>query len=112
MSLLLAVPTVAAGNFLRADTIINRFFPIKVKTDDGIEVGAPEPFKMFVEQQAGIIQLGTLDEEIDFRLNNQGTTTTVMRLSSAGQVGVMKTNPNCCVRRSRHFISRRYCYSK
>ena len=48
---------------------------------------------MFVEQQAGIIQLGTLDEEIDFRLNNQGTTTTVMRLSSAGQVGVMKTNP-------------------
>ena len=34
-----------------------------------------------------------LDEEIDFRLNNQGSTTTVMRLSSAGQVGVMKTNP-------------------
>ena len=26
-------------------------------------------FKMFVEQQAGIIQLGTLDEEIDIRLN-------------------------------------------
>ena len=48
---------------------------------------------MFVENQAGIIQLGTLDEEIDFRLNNQGSTTTVMRISSQRQVGINKTNP-------------------
>ena len=92
-ALVVSGSTVAAGNFLRADTTSLTDFPIKVKTDDGIEVGAAGSFKMFVEQQAGIIQLGTLDEEIDFRLNNQGTTTTVMRISSAGQVGVMKTNP-------------------
>ena len=106
------VPTVAAGNFLRADTTSLTDFPIKIKTDDGIEVGAPGSFKMFVEQQAGIFQLGTLDEEIDFRLNNQGTTTTVMRLSSAGQVGVMKTNPNCCARCCRHFVRRWHSNSK
>ena len=85
-ALVVSGSTVAAGNFLRADTTSLTDFPIKVKTDDGIEVGAAGSFKMFVEQQAGIIQLGTLDEEIDFRLNNQGTTTTVMRLSSAGPV--------------------------
>ena len=48
---------------------------------------------MFVENQAGVFQLSTLDEEIDFRLNNQGQTTTVLRVSSQGQVGVNKTNP-------------------
>ena len=86
--------TVAAGNFLRADTTSITDFPIKIKTDDGVEVGSAGAFKIFVENQAGIIQLGTLDEEIDFRLNNQGSTTTVMRISSQGQVGINNTNPN------------------
>ena len=85
--------TVAAGNFLRSDTTSLTDFPIKVKTDDGIEVGAAGSFRMFVEQQAGVIQLGTLDEEIDFRLNNQGSVSTVMRISSQNQVGINKTNP-------------------
>ena len=92
-ALLVGNTTVAAGNFLRSDTTSLTDFPIKVKTDDGIEVGAAGSFKMFVENQAGIIQLGTLDEEIDFRLNNQGSTTTVMRISSQRQVGINKTNP-------------------
>ena len=85
--------TVAAGNFLRSDTTSLTDFPIKIKTDDGLEVGAAGTFKMFVENQAGVIQLGTLDEEIDFRLNNQGSVSTVMRISSQRQVGINKTNP-------------------
>lgn len=84
---------VSAGNFLRADTTSLTDFPIKVKTDDGIEVGAAGSFRMFVENQAGIFQLGTQDEEIDFRLNNQGNISTVLRISSQGQVGINKTNP-------------------
>ena len=85
--------TVAAGNFLRSDTTSLTDFPIKIKTDDGLEVGAAGTFKMFVENQAGVIQLGTIDEEIDFRLNNQGSVSTVMRISSQRQVGINKTNP-------------------
>ena len=84
--------TVAAGNFLRSDTTSLTDFPIKIKTDDGIEVGAAGSFRMFVENQAGIIQLGTQDEEIDFRLNKQGSVSTIMRISSLGQVGINK-NP-------------------
>ena len=49
---------------------------------------------MFVENQAGIIQLGTQDEEIDFRLNSGGSVSTVMRISSQQQVGINTTNPN------------------
>lgn len=86
--------TVAAGNFLRSDTTSLTDFPIKIKTDDGLEVGAAGSFRVFVENQAGIIQLGTPDEEIDFRLNRQGSVSTVMRISSLGQVGINKTNPN------------------
>lgn len=85
--------TVASGNFLRSDTTSITDFPIKIKTDDGMEVGAAGSFKVFVENQAGIIQLGTLDEEIDFRLNSQGSISTVMRISSQRQVGINKTNP-------------------
>jgi len=84
--------TVAAGNFLRSDTTSITDFPIKIKTDDGLELGAAGSFRMFVENQAGIIQLGTLNEEVDFRLNKQGTNTLVMRISSQGQVGINK-NP-------------------
>ena len=49
---------------------------------------------MFVETQAGIIQLGTQDEEIDFRLNSGEPGSTVMRISSQQQVGINKTNPD------------------
>ena len=93
-ALVVSGSTVAAGNFLRADTTSLTDFPIKVKTDDGIEVGAAGTFKMFVENQAGIIQLGTQDEEIDFRLNSGGSVSTVMRISSQQQVGINTTNPN------------------
>lgn len=93
-ALVIGNSTVAAGNFLRADTTSITDFPIKIKTDDGVEVGAAGAFRMFVENQAGIIQLGTLDEEIDFRLNNQNQNTTVMRISSQGAVGINNTNPN------------------
>lgn len=85
--------TVAAGNFLRSDTTSLTDFPIKVKTDDGIEVGAAGSFRMFVENQAGIFQLGTQDEEIDFRLNSGGSVSTVMRISSVGEVGINNTDP-------------------
>src|SRR6056300_65308 len=92
-SLVVGNSTVAAGNFLRGDTTSLTDFPIKIKTDQGLEVGSAGTFKMFVENQAGIIQLGTQDEEIDFRLNNQGSVSTVMRISSQRQVGINKTNP-------------------
>ena len=93
-SLVVGNSTVAAGNFLRGDTTSLTDFPIKIKTDQGLEVGSAGTFKMFVENQAGIIQLGTQDEEIDFRLNNGGSISTVMRISSQQQVGINKTNPN------------------
>ena len=93
-SLVVGNTTVAAGNFLRSDTTSLTDFPIKIKTDQGIEVGAAGTFKMFVENQAGIIQLGTQDEEIDFRLNSGGSVSTVMRISSQQQVGINNTNPN------------------
>lgn len=93
-ALVIGNSTVAAGNFLRADTTSITDFPIKIKTDDGVEVGSAGGFRMFVENQAGIIQLNALDEEIDFRLNNQNQTTTVMRISSQGTVGINNTNPN------------------
>ena len=93
-SLVVGNSTVAAGNFLRGDTTSLTDFPIKIKTDQGLEVGSAGTFKMFVENQAGIIQLGTQDEEIDFRLNSGGSVSTVMRISSQQQVGINKTNPN------------------
>jgi len=93
-SLVVGNTTVAAGNFLRSDTTSLTDFPIKIKTDQGLEVGSAGTFKMFVENQAGIIQLGTQDEEIDFRLNSGGSVSTVMRISSQQQVGINNTNPN------------------
>ena len=93
-SLVVGNTTVAAGNFLRSDTTSLTDFPIKIKTDQGLEVGSAGTFKMFVENQAGIIQLGTQDEEIDFRLNSGGSVSTVMRICSQQQVGINNTNPN------------------
>ena len=59
---------------------------------------------MFVEQQAGIFQLGTLDEEIDSRLNNPRHNNYCDEIESSRTSWCDENNPNCCARCCRHFV--------
>lgn len=79
---------VAASNFLRGNASSTTNFDIKVKSNDGIQVGASGELSVFIGGGSGVIQHNTSGSNIDFRLRNGDLIPTVMRLDAAGNVGI------------------------
>ena len=86
--------SVAASNFMRNDANSQSLYPITVKNNGGITVGASSTLTMGIEGQAGIIGHNTSGSNIDVRVNNNGTTTTVMRFDSTSKVGINNLSPD------------------
>tara|TARA_B100000212_G_scaffold109385_1_gene81379 strand:- start:8865 stop:10892 length:2028 start_codon:yes stop_codon:yes gene_type:complete len=85
---------IPAQNFMRNDSTSQSLFPITVKNNGGITVGASSFFTMGVEGQAGIISHQTSGSNIDVRVNNNGSATTVMRIDSTAKVGINNLSPD------------------
>ena len=93
-ALVIGNETVPATNFMRNDNTSQSLFPIIVKNNGGITVGASSFFTVGVEGQAGIISHQTSGSNIDVRVNNNGSTTTVMRIDSTAKVGINNLSPD------------------
>lgn len=93
-ALVIGTETVPATNFMRNDNTSQSLFPITVKNNGGITVGASSFFTMGVEGQAGIISHQTSGSNIDVRVNNNGSATTVMRIDSTAKVGINNLSPD------------------
>lgn len=87
-NLVIAGESVPASNFLRSNASSTTDFDIKVKNNEGIQIGAGGQLGLLVSGQAGVIQHNTSGSNIDFRLRNGDLIPTVMRLDSAGNVGI------------------------
>ena len=79
---------VPASNFLRSNASSTTNFDLKVKSNDGIQVGSSGELGVFISGGAGVIQHNTSGSNIDFRLRNGDLIPTVMRLDAAGNVGI------------------------
>ena len=86
--------SIPATNFMRNDSTSQSLYPITVKNNGGITVGASSFFTMGVEGQAGIISHQTSGSNIDVRVNNNGSATTVMRIDSTAKVGINNLSPD------------------
>ena len=93
-ALVIGGTSVAASNFMRNDANSQSLYPITVKNNGGITVGASSTLTMGIEGQAGIIGHNTSGSNIDIRVNNNGTTTTVMRFDSTSKVGINNLSPD------------------
>jgi microcystin-dependent protein/roadblock/LC7 domain-containing protein len=87
-NLIIAGETVAASNFLRGNASSTTNFDLKVKSNEGIQVGSGGQLSVFISGNAGVVQHNTSGSNIDFRLRNGDLIPTVMRLDSAGNVGI------------------------
>ncbi len=86
--------TITAQNFMRNDATSQSLFPITVKNNGGITVGASSTLSVGVEGQAGLISHNTSGSNIDIRVNNNGVATTVMRIDSTAKVGINNLSPD------------------
>ena len=92
-ALIVGNEVVPASNFLRANAASTSNFPITIKNDEGLTVGTGNQFKLSVENESVVMQQSIVGSNIDFRLKTSSASPTVMRLDSAGFVGVNTTAP-------------------
>ena len=93
-NLVVAGAKVPAANFLRGDVVSTTTSQLKVNTDDGIILGSGNQLTLGVEGQAGVISHNTSGSSLDIRVNDQGTTKTVMRVDSTTNIGINNTAPS------------------
>jgi len=93
-NLVVAGEKIAAANFLRGDVVSTTTNQLKVNTDDGIILGSGNQVTLGVEGQIGVISHNTSGASLDIRVNDQGTTKTVMRVDSTTNIGINNTAPS------------------
>ena len=93
-ALVIAGETIPATNFIRNDATSQSLYPITVKNNGGITVGASSTLSVGVEGQAGLISHNTSGSNIDIRVNNNGVSQTVMRIDSTAKVGINNLSPD------------------
>lgn len=87
-NLIVAGETISASNFLRSNASSTTNFDIKIKNNNGLQIGSSGELSLFIGGGAGVIQHNTSGSNIDFRLRNGDLVPTVMRLDAAGNVGI------------------------
>ena len=85
---------VAGSNFLRKDKVNIADFSLKINNNAGLDVGNTAIFNLGVESQAAVFSHRTSGANIDFRVNDAGTTKTVLRLDSNTNVGINNLAPS------------------
>ena len=67
---------------------------LRIRNNEGIEVGTTKTLSMIVEGSSGIIEHSLTGSNLDFRVNNNGTFTTAVRVKSDTNVGINNLNPD------------------
>ena len=89
-----ALGGVAAANYFRSNANDTTSGTISVANDGGIIVGVDSDLTLTVDSSGGIIANTIANSDITFKVNDGGTTTTVMTIDgSESRVGIGTTSP-------------------
>ena len=84
---------ITAANVMRKDAVNIANFPLKIKNAEGVNVGISNELKLQIDGTAGIIQHDISGSNLQIRMNNAGTTTTVITVDSTEKVGINNPSP-------------------
>ena len=94
-NLLIGSNTVPANNFLRKDTPNITDFAFTIRNNQGVSLGDQTQLRFSVDSgQSGNIYHSTPNSQFDLRINYEGESTTLLRASSTGRVGIGINNLN------------------
>ena len=86
--------TVAAGNFLRADTTSTTSFPLNVQNNTGINYGINAEMNIGIEGNIGVIRHNIAGASVDVQVKNDGLLKTALRVDSSLKVGINNVAPD------------------
>ena len=86
---------IAAANYLRSNANDTATGTISIANDGGLIVGVDSDMTLTVDSSGAVISNTTLDTDIRFKVNDGGSTTTVMSINGASsRVGIGTTTPS------------------
>ena len=86
---------IAAANYLRSNENDTMTGTLGITNDSGLTIGADNDLKLLVDADGAIIQNIVSNSDISFKVNDGGTTTTVMTLDGAtSRIGIGTTAPS------------------
>ena len=89
-----ALGGISSSNFLRSDANDTTSGTLGITNDSGLTVGADNDFKLLVDATGAVISNITPDTDITFKVNDGGTTTTVMTVDgSSSRIGIGTITP-------------------
>ena len=92
-SLIVNNSVVSASKFLRSDAANVTTFPLSVRTDAGITIGAENQLKLQVTTSVGTLYHSTPGSALDLQINRNGQAATILRLDSTnGRVAIGEGN--------------------
>lgn len=84
---------ITASNVMRKDAENIANFPLKIKNAGGVNVGISNELKLQVDGTAGVLQHDISGSNLQIRMNNAGTTKTVITVDSTEKVGIRNPSP-------------------
>jgi hypothetical protein len=85
---------VSSANYLRSNANDTTTGTLGIVNDSGLTVGADNDLKLLIDSSGAVIQNVISDGDITFKVNDGGTTTTVMTLDGASsRIGIGTTSP-------------------
>jgi len=85
---------VGGSNFLRKDVDNVAVGELRINNDDGINIGNSASFNLGIESQSAVFAHNTSGASIDFRVNDEGVTKTVLRIDPTTNVGINTLSPD------------------
>lgn len=90
-----ALGGIAAANYLRSNANDTTSGTLGIVNDSGLTVGSDNDFKITVDATGAVISNVVVDTNITFKVNDGGTTATVMTIDGAtSRVGIGTTSPS------------------
>lgn len=93
-ALVVAGSVVPAGNFLRSDAESTTDFKLRIKNNDGLQLGSGGQVSLAIDRESGIIQHNTGGSNFIFRLSDGSNYKSVLTVDSTEKVGVNNISPD------------------
>lgn len=91
-ALLVNGSTVSSNNFLRSDETSTTNYGLNIRSTAGLSVGSDLSFNIGTDGTSTILQSKTSGNSIDIKMNNAGSTVSVVHIDSTSKVGIGVNN--------------------
>lgn len=85
---------IRAENFLRSNAVSSTDFQLKIKSNQGLEIGTGGQLAVNIDNQSVVFQNKTSGSNTDFRMREGNVTRTVLSIDSTAKVGINNTAPD------------------